>query len=271
MIDETMLLMLKDWFENYVQTFDSPDENVQRNIALKKEHTKNVCIEILDIAQSLGLDREDSYRAETVALLHDIGRFDQYWRYATFMDEKSENHATLGARILKEKGILKGIDSHDREMILHVVGFHNCAALPDSKNEKSTFFLKLLRDADKIDIWRVVTEHYVQAEELRNSSIDLGLDKSSEITCAVAADLMAGRIANTNDMKTLNDFKLLQMGWIFDINFARTFEIIKKRKYLEKIRTVLPDSDIVRQVYRTARKYLLCKCSAGRCEMAGAI
>ena len=40
--------------------------------------------------------------AEAVALLHDVGRFEQYKRYGTFNDRKSVNHAALGVEIMKK-------------------------------------------------------------------------------------------------------------------------------------------------------------------------
>jgi hypothetical protein len=46
-----------------------------------------------------------------------------------------------------------------------------------------------------------------------------------------------------NKMRTLNDFKLLQLGWIYDLNFPVTVKIIKERQYLEAIRKSLPASE----------------------------
>ena len=57
-------------------------------------------------------------------------------------------------------------------------------------------------------------------------------------------------------MKTLNDFKLLQMAWIYDVNFPRTFEIVRERGYMEMIRDALPQSEKVSEMYATIRSYL---------------
>jgi hypothetical protein len=43
-------------------------------------------------------------------------------------------------------------------------------------------------------------------------------------------------------MKTLNDFKLLQISWVFDLNFTRSYEILKDRQYIERIAETLPDT-----------------------------
>jgi hypothetical protein len=118
------------------------------------------------------------------------------------------------------------------------------------------FFTKLLRDADKIDIWRVVTDYYRQVDGTRNGTIELGLPDGPEISDEVCADLKAGRIVRMGDMKTLNDFKLLQMAWIYDVNFPRTFEIVRERGYMEMIRDALPQSEKVAEMYDTIRSYL---------------
>jgi hypothetical protein len=60
-----------------------------------------------------------------------------------------------------------------------------------------------------------------------------------------------------NDLETLDDFKLLQLAWVYDLNFPRTFEIVKERKYLEKIRQALPkDSRRVAEIYKHVQDYL---------------
>ncbi|MBN2350648.1 MAG: HD domain-containing protein, partial [Bacteroidales bacterium] len=93
------LTELQEWFINYVQTFYNRKTEIQQNIVLKKEHTHRVCKEIVAIGQELKLNNDELQLSEIIALLHDVGRFEQYARYRTFMDSKSENHAELGVKI----------------------------------------------------------------------------------------------------------------------------------------------------------------------------
>ncbi len=46
------------------------------------------------------------------------------------------------------------------------------------------------------------------------------------------------------------------MGWIFDINFAPTFESINKRHYLEMILHVLPESEKIEDIFSVIQTYL---------------
>jgi len=78
---------LKKWFTSYVQTFKYKDLELQQNIDLKKDHTRRVCEEIINLGEQLGLNEDELRLAEIIALLHDIGRFEQYARYKTFWTE----------------------------------------------------------------------------------------------------------------------------------------------------------------------------------------
>jgi len=261
MVSQENISGLKSWFTDYVKTFRSDDPDYQRNIALKEEHTRRVCNEILDVGNSLSLDNEDLHLAEVIALFHDVGRFEQYDRYGTFVDLKTEDHAMLGVRVLRENVVLRTLDQKTRDLILRTVSYHNRATLPAEETKRCLFFTKLLRDADKLDIWRVVTDYYREINSAKNGVIELGLPDTPEISQDVYTDITAGRIVKTTCLKTLNDFKVLQMGWIYDVNFPRTFQLVRERGYLEKIRGVLPRTGEVSEIYSAARSYLEAHCA----------
>ncbi|MBN1566567.1 MAG: HD domain-containing protein [Acidobacteria bacterium] len=253
---------VENWFKQYVRRFDSEDPAVQENIDLKAEHTRKVCEAIRDIGKSLDLCEEDLCLAEICALLHDIGRFEQYSRYKTFADSRSENHALLGVRIIQDSGILDVLDVSAAGLIVRAVECHNRARLPEEEPERTLFFIKLLRDADKVDIWRVVTEYYRSSGNNRNRTIELDLPDDDFVSDPVYESLMNGQIVQMTDIRTLQDFKLLQIGWIYDLNFQRTFQIVRERKYIEAIRDALPrNSCRIKESYERARAHLERNCS----------
>ena len=68
---------------------------------------------------------------------------------------------------------------------------------------------------------------------------------------------MKGELVKMANLKTVNDFKLLQMGWIYDVNFPRTFQIVREKGYLEIVRDALSVSSArATDVYARARAYL---------------
>ncbi len=256
MIDNATVKRLSLWFVNYVKQFYTGNSEHNYNITMKYEHSIRVCKEIIDIGKTLSLNRRLLYVAEITALLHDIGRFEQYIRYGTFVDKMSEDHATLGIRIISEEGILDGIDDKKSNTVLSVIGYHNKVEIPSDLTGECLILAKLLRDADKIDILNVVTNYYYRENEKKNDAIELGLSDMSNVSDKIMEDIRAERVAKIEYMKTLNDLKALQMSWVFDVNFVKTFQIIKERRYLEKIRDSLSDNRKAREIYSTINSYL---------------
>ncbi len=254
-INNILLKDLKDWFSSYVQKFKL-DQDGRHNIELKEEHTRRVCSEILGIGYHLGLSDNELRLAEIMALFHDIGRFEQYARYKTFMDRRSENHAELGVKILKRYNVLGDCDRSIEDLILRTVQYHNLAVLPHEETEECLFFTKLLRDADKIDILNVLTGYYLDKDGRRNVALELDLPDETGFSQEVYLDLLNRKIVDINHVRSLNDFKLLQVGWVFDVNFEPALRTFHSRGYLETIRSVLPRSEKIDSLFSDAYAYL---------------
>jgi hypothetical protein len=240
------ITQLKEWFTQYVSGHYTGVSEDDRNIRLKEDHTHRVCQNILLLCRSLNLSQADCCLSETIALFHDIGRFEQYRRYRTFNDMKSANHAYLGLRVMAKHRVLSGMDLRERRMLTHAIACHNAATLPENASERALLFMKLIRDADKLDIWKVVIDYYRERTVNPNKTIELDLPDSSVCSPKALEALRQGRFARVQDMKTLNDFKLLQISWAFDLNFNRSFQILSDQKYIERIAETLPDFPEVR-------------------------
>ncbi len=244
------------WFRNYVKSFYTEDPKIQQNIKLKEEHTLRVCKEILRLGKALNLNRNALRLAETIALFHDIGRFEQFKTYGTFNDRMSENHATLGLKVLKATNILSRLTKTEQTIVYNAIEYHNVRKVPDNADESSELHSKLIRDADKLDIWYVVTNYYTERHRHRNPALELELPDTPEYSLCFIDDLRNNRVSNSHYLKTFNDMKLLQLGWIFDINFTPTFFYIQERRIIEKIITALPDTDDIRKIHNQLKKYL---------------
>ncbi|MBU0467901.1 MAG: HD domain-containing protein [Candidatus Omnitrophica bacterium] len=256
MLKNFELGLFKQWFSEYTSKFTSSDPEYTRNIYLKTDHTQRVCKEIIGIAESLGLEPGEINLSNAIALFHDIGRFEQYHRYQTFADHKSENHAALGINILKENNVLDKISPESRSLIIYSVLHHNCAVLPSKGPEKELFYARMIRDADKLDIFRLVIDYYQNKEGTQNVALELGLPDNNEISDFVLSDIKAGEIVKIRNVKTLNDFKLLQLSWIYDINYKWTFKCIKDRNYFMELFQSIPKNDKTTEIYSLACSYL---------------
>jgi HD superfamily phosphohydrolase YqeK len=262
MITKTQENNLINWFHQYTKTFHSKDLQTQRNIDLKYEHILKVRDAIIEIALSEGLTGDQIRLASVMALFHDIGRFQQYMRYQTFEDRKSENHALLGIRELKKNNMLNILENDDRNLILTAIANHNRKEILPETTGKALFYSRMLRDADKIDIWRVVIDYYEAPEAKPNKALQLDLPDTPEYSSAILQEVENEGVISMEDMTTLNDFKLLQAAWIFDLNYTRSFQLVKQRHYIERLFAVLPDEESLKQLQWKILSYIESKITA---------
>ncbi|HET6420610.1 MAG TPA: HD domain-containing protein [Geobacteraceae bacterium] len=250
---------IRKWFSEYCRSFYSDYEDFQRNISLKEDHTFRVCSNILEIGRGESLDEDGLGIAEAVSLLHDVGRFEQYRQYGTFRDADSVNHAELGAQILEDYEVLSPLFPRERTIIAHAVEFHNAFAIPKTLTEEARFFLKMIRDADKLDIWRVFIDYFNKPEQERASAAGLGLPDKPRCSAVVLKQISDRKMVRLSTVKTLNDFKIMQLSWIFDLNFSTSFRLIKDRNCIDGLASTLPADDRVAIVVGLVRDYVNAK------------
>ncbi len=254
-MEPTDLKRLKEWFNAYVRGFYTDNEADNRNISLKETHTDHVCANMRELTAGLNLPAGEQLTAQAIALLHDVGRFEQYRRFATFRDDCSVNHAALGVRVLTENRLLAGIAEEERTTILTAVSLHNVFRLPENMDEHDLLFARLIRDADKLDIWRVFVEFYQQAEAERASAAGLGFPDLPGCSPEVLACLERKEIVNLTVVKSLNDLKLLQLSWIFDLCFAASCRLVLERGLVEAITATIPKERQVMNAINSVWEY----------------
>lgn len=247
---------LKSWFANYVADFYTDDPRDIYAIRLKEKHTERVCENIIMLGNALGLQDQEMILAETMGLFHDIGRFRQYAVYGTFNDMVSENHAKLGLREMAKHKVLAVCTRDEKRWITKAIAYHNAASIPERKDEKTLFFIRLLRDADKLDIWKVVIDYYKKRDKEPNSLLEIGLPDDPTYSPQILAAIRKGRMVLMRNLRTLNDFKLLQISWVFDLNFVPSFQAVKTREYIEQIEATLPHSKEITEAVSHAHDYV---------------
>lgn len=245
---------LKDFFSSYacgfVQQADDPEP-----FNNKITHTANVCENIRLLAESKAWDIENVYKALAAALLHDIGRFSQYQKYGTFSDARSENHGTLGAKIIKQQDLLKSLERSEQLQIIKAVALHNAFGLPPDLDAETRELTRMVRDADKLDIYRVMIELYNDRQPGRTSFITHHLPDDGRLSPGLIKTIENRQLIDSRHVKTLNDMRLLQISWIFDLNFPVSLQQVYQRGYISSVLSTLPPSKERDRVGNAAADY----------------
>lgn len=253
---------MEDWyqdavsnFELYVNSFSGLTPEQQRNFQIKKEHTLRVASNARQLGEELELPADTLKAAVLAAVYHDIGRFHQIAEFSTLDDTTSTDHAELSVQIIKEKNFLGTETAEIQEVVLSAVLYHNKFELPRTLKDVSLEVAKLLRDADKLDILRVLTDYYTAKNQPANHMLTWDLPKNPKVSPGVEKEIMAGKLVTRKEVASETDVKIMQLSWIYDINFKTSVELILRNRYLDKIYNSLSKNDQVFDIYRKVKVY----------------
>jgi putative nucleotidyltransferase with HDIG domain len=239
-------------FKAYNESLKVPDQFTQEHIDLKLKHTYHVISNIMLLARYTGLSDPDIQLSKTIALFHDIGRFQQFITYGTFDDTLSVNHAELSVKILHEYDFLNGlIDDEIPALIAQAILNHNIPRINPDTDERVLLFSRLIRDADKLDIWELMTIKNVVFKILDQKDPD-----SYEVPNQVYECFRNRQVVPVNFADTMNDYRLLRLSWIYDMNFPATFNLIINRNYATKILAKIPPSETMGEIAAIVNQYI---------------
>ena len=259
------LEQLKKWFYDYAAGFYGKDELTNDNIRLKEDHSRRTCADILLIADQLGLEDERKFLAETAALFHDVGRFEQFMKYRSYNDVGTENHSLLGLKVLVENKVLDCLAQREREIIEEAIRLHGEKELPCNLDEETELIAKLVRDADKLDIYCVMVNWLGDLRKNPRKYLGtMGYSAENKYSKHIIQAVLDDRTIDYRDFGTLNDMVIGQLGWVVDVNFVPTLKEIKKRGLLEQMTTFLPDTEDIRSVVRHVQQQLEARIAFGK-------
>ncbi len=128
-------------------------------------------------------------------------------------------------------------------MILDTVRFHGVYRIPTVLESDTVLFLKLIRDADKVDIYRVFIEYYESPPEDRASATAFGVPDTEEYSKEMLSSLYEKRIASYARIKTENDFRIMKLSWLYDMHFDESIRLLQQRNCIQKIIDKLPQTE----------------------------
>lgn len=222
------ILKAKIAFKNYIAIYD---QNID-SIRLKTVHTYEVmkCSDYL--SDLLHLSFEEKRLASLIALLHDIGRFEQWMRYQSFEDYKTVDHALFSSKLLFEKGLIKEFveDRQYDSLIKAAIEQHNRYEIEDGFDERTLLFIHLLRDADKLDNFRV--KEVESLEAIFQASYEDVCQE--EISPSVYQQVYNHKLVYGPSRITHLDMWLSYIAFIFDLHFRESLLYVRDNHWVEK-------------------------------------
>ena len=218
-------------FKEYLKNFDSNNEK----IALKIRHTYNVIDSSRYIANELKLNEENAKLAELIALLHDIGRFEQLKKFDSYNDFEEMDHAEAGIKLLfetKEDGklfIRKFVEEEKYDRIIYkAIKNHNKYEIESNLDEIENLHAKLIRDSDKIDNFRVKEKESTEAL----FGISMEEFEKEKISDFIFEDYKKEKLVDSRTVVTHMDMWVSYLAFLFDFNFKESIEYVKNKNYV---------------------------------------
>lgn len=262
-------------FAEYVRNYDPSDEKIK----LKIDHTYRVAGLCQRIAESLGLSEPDVDIAWLLGMLHDIGRFEQIRRFGTFNDVQSVDHAEFGADLLFKEGlirkfaegyyeecelarsgneeaeqIIKNNEHHNKDtgLLELAIRQHNKYRVKEDLTERQRMFCDILRDADKVDIFKVNADipmeiiYDVTTEELKNGVI----------TKEVLESFYKKETVLKSVRRSAVDHIVGHISLFFELVYKESYRQAKEQGYVYKLLDFKSDVPEVNAEFDDMRKYV---------------
>lgn len=262
-------------FAEYVRNYDPSDEKIK----LKIDHTYRVAGMCQRIAESLGLSEPDVDIAWLLGMLHDIGRFEQIRRFGTFNDAQSVDHAEFGADLLfkeclirkfaegyyeecelarsgneEAEQIIKNNEHHNKDtgLLEMAIRQHNKYRVKEGLTERQRMFCDILRDADKVDIFKVNADipmeiiYDVTTEEL----------KSGVISKEVLESFYKMKTVLKSVRKSAVDHIVGHISLLFELVYKESYRQAKEQGYVYKLLDFKSDVPEVNAEFDDMRKYV---------------
>ena len=224
----------RELFQCYVSQYDLTNEKIR----LKVRHTFGVvsCSEYL--ADAMGLEEEDRQLAQMIALLHDIGRFEQLRRFNSF-DDRLMPHAQCSLDVLFDQGMIREFIPETRafdEVIFTAIKNHGVFRMEELPEGRTKLHSLLIRDADKLD------NFYVKEKEEIVTMLDVTAEEAAGelVTDRIYECIRKRQPVLNSDRVTHLDIWVFYIGYIFDLNYNESCRYVLEKDSISKILARIP-------------------------------
>lgn len=225
---------------------------------LKLEHSIRVSADSRAIAKGSDWSENEQNLAEAIGLLHDTARFPQFEQYKTFSDADSVDHGDLGFQTLEQESLLEGLSEESRALILHSVRHHNKKDLPQKQTAREEKYLRLIRDADRVDIFFICWDALHSGQVHEHPELMMNIDFAGPPAEEILDQFERGEAINYKNINSMADRFVLQLSWMHDLSYVASKRLVRDRGILDKFIDVLPTkSDRLMRCFEKTEIFLL--------------
>ena len=266
---------IKKTFQEYTDRYDSANPKIK----LKIDHTYRVANLCEQIAQSLELSAAEVDLAWLSGMLHDVGRFEQLRRYNTFSDAQSIDHARFAVELLYDEGLIadyvpeisttelvadartwRSPTAQSEDMPLSdilqtlriAIGEHSAYRIQKGLDERTRMFCQILRDADKVDIFRVICD--TPMEEV------YGFQTKDILRSAITPEVMQAFYEHHAVLRKLKkcpaDYIVAHGSLTFELVYPESLRIAKEQGYLKQMMSFQSENPDTAEIFEDLRKDL---------------
>ncbi len=273
---------IKKTFQEYTDRYDSANPKIK----FKIDHTYRVANLCEQIAQSLELSAAEVDLAWLSGMLHDVGRFEQLRRYNTFSDAQSIDHARFAVELLYDEGLIadyvpeisttelvadartwrsmgganESPTAQSEDMPLSdilqtlriAIGEHSAYRIQKGLDERTRMFCQILRDADKVDIFRVICD--TPMEEV------YGFQTKDILCSAITPEVMQAFYEHHAVLRKLKkcpaDYIVAHGSLTFELVYPESLRIAKEQGYLKQMMSFQSENPDTAEIFEDLRKDL---------------
>ena len=234
---------LKDEFRKHVEKYDMNEIAINR----KFYHSYRVMDFCMLLAKYNNFSQEDTEIAILTGLLHDYARFEQWTKYKTFSDIKSIDHGDLAIKRLFDDNEIKNYCTNKKycDEIYDAIKYHNKYSYPEDLSEHNKLLCKIIRDADKLDIFYLL-----------GINKDLMKEDNEPISDTIREDFYNNKSLKRINEKNQSDSIILSLAMVFDLNFKYSFEYLKEYQLIDKMFENIENKSKFKPYFDYINKYI---------------
>jgi len=234
---------LKEAFRKHAQKYNMEETAINR----KYYHSYRVMDFCMLLAKYNNFSNENTEIAMLVGLLHDYARFEQWTKYKTYSDLKSIDHGDLAVKRLFDDNEIVNYCTNQKyyDEIYDAIKYHNKYSYPDNLSEHNKLLCKVIRDADKLDIFYLL-----------GINKDLIVEDDNLISDNVKEEFYNNKLLKHTDVKNKSDDVVLKLAMVFDLNFKYSYKYLKEYKLIDKIYENIENKNKFKPYFDYINKYI---------------